>query len=154
MTSNVNAYISFGHLPPCSCVLECDYVAVSCRLLSSRCRFIFELRKMRFASSPFLILHDSKTQLILVNCHREDNLTITNNNFALQEEAEESKKVINMKLRQFTIFLPRRLIMLRNDNRARRNLKLNLEQWSDGLVGSDFLRRKDRATGESQAHYI
>lgn len=42
--------------------------------------------------------------------------------------------------------------MLRNDNRA--NLKLNLEQWSDGLVGSDFLRRKERATGESQAHYI
>ena len=54
---------------------------------------------MRFASSPFLILRDSKTQLILVNCHREDNLTITNNNFALQEEAEESKKAINMKSR-------------------------------------------------------
>ena len=81
----------FGHLPPCSCVLECDYVAVSCRVLSSRCRFIFELRKMRFASSPCLILRDSKTQLIHVNCQREDNLTITNNNFALQEEARESK---------------------------------------------------------------
>lgn len=44
--------------------------------------------------------------------------------------------------------------MLQNDNRARSNLKLNIEQWSYGFVGSDFLRLKDSATGESQAHYI
>ena len=65
MTSNVNAYISFRHVPPCFCVLECDYVAVSCRLLSSRCRFIFELRKMRFCLFPLLDLSWQKKILIV-----------------------------------------------------------------------------------------
>ena len=108
---------------------------------------------MRFVSSPFLILRDSKTQLIVVNCQRKDNLTITNN-FALQEEAGESKRHQHENSKKFTILSPRRQIMLQNDNQARSNLKLNLEQKPGGFVGSDFLRRKDNATGEDQAPYI